>query len=86
MDKDARISKEALEAWGVRFPSEHEIAKIEAEKRALLRDQFAMAALPACIAGQFEVMRSETHINITDEQVSADCYRYADAMLKERAK
>ncbi len=78
MDKDARISKEALEAWGVRFPSEHEIAKIEAEKRALLRDQFAMAALQGMCA------RDDPERDIRKRVEVA--YAYADSMLQERAK
>ena len=81
MDNDARISKEALELWGVRFPSEHEIAKIEAEKCALLRDQFARAALS--LGGEF----FHGYKNGCDsaEHIAEAAYQIADAMLKARA-
>lgn len=53
-----------------------------------LRDYFAAAALPACIAGQMRYMElaanKEFAPNITDKQVAEDAYRYADEMLKAR--
>lgn len=47
-----------------------------------LRDQFAMAALPACIA---RIMGSVS--SIESMVLAADiAYRYADAMMKERGR
>lgn len=44
-----------------------------------LRDEFAMAALAGMLAGE-----PGSHLSLGP--CARDCYRYADAMLAERAK
>jgi len=52
-----------------------------------LRDQFAMAALTALIAGLDRKERSDVLVEITGGMmISRAAYMYADAMIAERAK
>ena len=53
-----------------------------AEEGMMLRDYFAAKALPAWVQAHIE--RSVDDLDAA--QIAEECYRYADAMLAERAK
>jgi hypothetical protein len=50
-----------------------------------LRDWFAGKAMPAVIAGQFQVASTQGKV-MSEADLAEDCYAYADAMLREREK
>jgi hypothetical protein len=77
------------EDGGPAFPSIHSIdgnwvTKPLAEFRGMtLRDYFAAAAIPACIAS-FD--RGRNPVGMTDQIMASVAYQVADAMIAEREK